>query len=411
MALWGAIGLLLFLADFNEEGLKALEARKYAEAAALFQKAIDADPQDFAAYFHLALANTYLENDAAAILAYQKALELKPGLYQAQVNLGMVLLRQKRAGEAVPLLESAVQQKPGEYRPRFYLAEALLEAGDAAKAEAHYKAAAAADPKSAAAQLGWGRATARQERLPEAAEHYHQAAELDPSYRDELLELANIYEKAGRGADAIRVYRQFPENAGALERLGLLLLENGQHAEAIPVLEEAVRKDPTPANHLALATAYEFNQQSGKAMPILQALVQADPGNYDLHMRFGRALRTARQYPLAAQEFQKSAELKPDSQEPWKDLAATYIALKQFAGALAALDRARNLGDNSAASLYFRALALDQLAHERIPPPKKSIQLALEAYQEFLVASKDNKEQELVARERVNALQKELNRR
>src|SRR5579864_8107603 len=117
-----AIGLLLLFApitDYQGEGLKALEAKQYEQAVQLFTQAVQTDPADYAAHFHLALAFSLLGNDAEAIPEYQKTLELKPGLYQAELNLGILLLREKRAKDAVPHLDAAAQAKPKEFRPQW----------------------------------------------------------------------------------------------------------------------------------------------------------------------------------------------------------------------------------------------------------------------------------------------------
>src|SRR5579872_242567 len=134
------LSLLLFLgADFAAEGMKALEERKYQEAAELFTKAVAADPSDYAANFNLALAYSLLGKPAEAIPAYKKTLELKPGLYEAEVNLGILLIGQKQPADAVPLLQDAVEKKPKEFRPRNYLSKALLDSGANAQAEESYK--------------------------------------------------------------------------------------------------------------------------------------------------------------------------------------------------------------------------------------------------------------------------------
>ena len=129
----GAVLVLLFLptTDFEAEGLKALDGKQYDQAAQLFSQAIQSDPKDYAAHFHLALAYSLLGKDTEAVPEYQKSLELKPGLYQAELNLGILLVRMKRAQEAVPLLDAAAQTKPKEFRPQWHLAEALLEIGRA----------------------------------------------------------------------------------------------------------------------------------------------------------------------------------------------------------------------------------------------------------------------------------------
>ena len=226
--MWITAAALLFFQAANPgvEGMKALEEGKYEAAAEAFTKAVAADPSDYSAHFNLALAYSFLQQDARGIAEYHKTLELRPWLYEAQLNLGMLLLREKNPADARPLLEAAVAQKPAEFRPRFYLAEAELGTGDAVKAEADYRTALEANAKAAGAQLGLARALSQQGKLGDAAPHFRMAAELDSNYRDSLLELAVLYERSGQLGEAIEIYRQFPDQAAAQERLGALLLES-----------------------------------------------------------------------------------------------------------------------------------------------------------------------------------------
>ncbi len=401
----GAVLLLLFLpaADFEADGLKALDAKQYEHAAQLFSQAIQADPQDYAAHFHLALACSLLGKDSEAIPEYQKTLELKPGLYQAELNLGILLVRAKRASEAVSLLDAAVEAKPKEFRPQWHLAEALLASGDAAQAEAHYQAAAELDPKSAAAELGLARAQAKQNHLADAAGHFRKAAELDASFNDALVELAGLYEQNHQPEEAISIYQKFPGNVAAEERLGELLIETKRYADAIPHLEKAVGHDPTPANRLALATAYQRNHDSEKGLAQLAQAVAAAPESYDLHMRYGRELRDARQFVPAANQFAAAAKLKPDSKEAWNEMAAVLNSAEQYPQALAALDHVRALGGEVPGDYFLRAIILDRL-HDYKP--------ALEAYQKFLQTSGGkNPNQEFQARHRIVTIEHILNKR
>jgi tetratricopeptide (TPR) repeat protein len=395
--------LFLFAPDFVTEGMKALEDRKYQEAADLFAKAVAADPADYAANFHLALSYSLLGKAAEAIPVYKKVLELKPNLYEAELNLGILLIGQKQAKDAIPYLQNATDQKPKEFRPRNYLAKALLESGDFAKAEENYKSAAELDPKSAAAQLGLAQAQARQNRLPEAAEHFQKAAALDPAYKDSLLELAALLETAKQSADAIAIYQQFPENTAAQERLGELLIETKRYPEAIERLEKVIQKDPTPANSLALAHAYRLNKEPEKALPLLEKAVAGDPNNYDLRMIYGTSLRDQKKFSAAAREFYMVTQKRPDSKEAWNELIGMLVALDDYPQALAALDRVKALGGETPGHYFFRAIILDKT---------KQLKPALESYQKFL-ASADGKypDQEFQARQRVRIIQKELSKR
>ncbi len=401
--MWALAALLLLQTDYSAEGMKALEARKYEQAAELFTKAISADPKDYAAHFHLALSYSMLKRDADGVAEYQKVLELKPGLYEAELNLGILLIRENRASEAAPYLKQAVDQKPKEIRPRVYWAEALLATGDAPRAEEQYKAALELNPKSAAAELGLAQAQAGQNRVADASAHFKAAAQLDPEYKDSLLELAAIYEKNHQDAEAIAIYQEFPGNPAAQEHLGQLLLASKHSKEAIPALEAAMQKDPTPANRLALATAYLFEKQFDKALPMLNQSVAADPANYDLRMIYARGLRDNKQFEPAAQQFFQATKLKPASREAWNDLAGMLYILEKYPESLAALDRARQLGEDGPANYYFHAITYDKL---------RALKPALENYQEFLARSKGQfPDEEWKARQRLKLIQRELSKR
>lgn len=398
------LALLFFqTAGPGADGMKALEDGRYEAAAQAFTKQIEADPADYTAHFNLALAYSFLHRDPEGIAEYRKTLELKPGLYQAQLNAGILMLRQKNPADALPLLDAAATQKPAEFRPRFYLAEAQLAAGDSAKAEQSYRAALTLDTKSAGAHLGLARALAQQGKLTDAAPEFRQAAAADPEYRDSLLELAGLYEKQKQYAEAIELYREFPGNAAAEEHLGALLLASKQYGDAIPRLEQGYAQSPTSANRAALAAAYIFNNQAAKAIPLLDKSVNEDPSNVDLRLMYARALRDQKQYAPAAREFAAATKLKPDAAPVWDELGGVLYLADDYPAALSALDRARQLGENTAGNAFFRALVLDRL---------RQLKPALEAYQQFLSMSDGkNPNQEFQARQRAKLLQRELDKR
>jgi tetratricopeptide (TPR) repeat protein len=389
--------------DFSSAGMKALEEGKYEVAADAFSKAIAAEPKDYTAHFNLALAYSFLGRDAEGVAEYRKTLELKPGLYEAQLNGGILLLRQKDPAAALPLFEGAAEQKPKEYRPRYYLAEAQLQTGALDKAIDSYRLALELDPKSANAELGMAHALARQGKLADADPHFRQAAQLEPKYREYLLELAEFYEKNNQAAQAIALYREFPDNAAAQEHMGELMLENKQYADAVPRLESAYAKDPTQANRAALAASYIFAGQLEKALPLLNQAVAAEPANYDLRMMYARALRDQKQFPAAAAQFYEAAKLKPTEAKTWDQLGGMLFMMADYTQSLEAYGKAHDLGDDSAGNWFFRAIILDRL---------KQLKPALAAYQHFLsVSGGKNENQEIQARARVRIIQKELEKR
>jgi tetratricopeptide (TPR) repeat protein len=403
--MWPTTVLVLFLAfqsNYYELGLKALDEKRYPAAVENFINAIAAEPKDFSLHFNLALAYSLQGKDAEAIPEYKKALEMKPDLYQAQLNVGISLLREKHGAEAVPYLTAAVAQKPKEYRPNFYLASALFASGEFAKAEQTYTVALEADPKSPDAESGLARALAKQDRIADAAPHFNKAAELNPNYRDGLLELASLYEAQKQSTDAIAIYQQFPDNPGAQERLGELLLASGQAADAVTHFQAAIAKSPTTANRAALAAAYLKNKEPDKALPVVEQILATDPNNFEIRMLHGRILRDQRKFPLAAQDFFRGTKIKPDSPEAWSELAGALVLAEEFPSALGALDRVAALHAEKPGHVYLRAIVLDKI-NQRKP--------ALESYERFLgMSNGQSPDEEFKARQRVRILQRELNK-
>jgi len=367
----GAIILLLLAleqpADHAAEGLKALEAQDYAAAEQHLSRAVEADPSDFTARFNLALTQSLLGKRRDAIEGYRKVLSLKPGLYEAELNLGILLVLDKQSGEAVTLLESACRQKPGEFKPHFWLAEALLSTGKTSSATEHFERALELDPKNAGAWLGLARSQIRQGKLEEAEASIIKALDLEPDSRQALLELAAAYEQAGRLDKALDLYTQFPDHAAALERRALLLIKTGQSEQALWPLER---------------------------------LLAGEPDNAGLRLTYGRVLRDLKRYREAAAQFSFTVRLQPDLAEGWGELASVSVLLEDYAAALQALDRLKDLGAEKPGHLYLRAIMLDKM---------RQLKPALEYYEKFLEASRGaSPNEEFLARQRARIIKKEM---
>jgi tetratricopeptide (TPR) repeat protein len=389
--------------DYSAEGLKALDSQKYDAAVELFTKAVAEDPKDYGVRFNLALAYSLLGKDAESIPQYKAVLELKPGLYEAELNLGISLLRSKDAAGAVVQLKAAAEQKPAEFQPIFHLGDALRETGVLADAETAYTTAVKLKPDSADAEWGLAETLMREKKLADAEPHFRKAAALNPKYKSYLLQLATMFEADHQTERAVALYREFPNDVGAQERMGALLLSSGDTQTAIPALEAAVAKSPTAGNRVALAQAYLKAKQDDKAVAVTAQLVAAEPQAYDVRMFAGRLLLNVKKLPAAAAQFNAATQIKPDSIEAWRELSAILVIDQDYLGGIAALDRLRALGVETSGQLFFRALAYDHL-HQ--------LKEALGAYNKFLETSQGkNPDEEFKARQRARIIQHELDKR
>ena len=196
--------------------------------------------------------------------------------------------------------------------------------------------------------------------------------------------------------------KDFPNDPGAHEELGRLYLEADRPTEAVPEFKAAAEISPTPANRLALATAYLKANQPELAAPILEQAIAASPNDYDLHMAIGRIHRDRHDYTVAANQFVAAANIKPDSVEAWNEAASALVLADLYPQALAALDKIHSLNADKPGDYYYRAIVLDKL--HQIKP-------ALASYRQFLATSQGKfPDQEFIARQRSRILEREANR-
>lgn len=389
-------------ADLQKTGLQALDRGDFTQAQQAFSQIAAEHPENYSALFNLALAESGLRKDADAIGHYKQVLTLKPGLYEAELNLGILELRSHDDADAVKQLSDAVKQKPSAARPQRYLGEALLNGGNYREAETAFESALKLDPNMSVAELGLGQSLLHQDNLSGALPHYKQAVALDPANKSFLLEIAVALAKSDHKLEAVDLLAQFPDDAGARETLGNLYLEMNRPADAVTEFEAANKISPTPANQVALASAYLRNKQEDLAQPILEKALAANPNDFDLRMVVARLHRDRREFPLAASLFVAAANLKPDSVSAWNEAASAYVMAQEYPEALAALDRIHALKADSEGEYYYRAMVLDRM--HQIKP-------ALASYQRFLQLSQGkHPDQEFIARQRSRVLEKEATR-
>ena len=367
MALLLLLCLLLQDSDPLAQAVKALEDNHPQEAATLLKPVVEKDPKNYAAWFHLGLAQSLLGQDEDAVTSYRKVLEEKPDLYEARMNLAQVLTRLKRPAEAKPLLEAAIEQKPNAPGPQITLGEALIGLKDYPAAESRLRAALALDDKNADAWSLLGRALQLQNKLDEAIA---------------------AFEKTGdkSAASAIR------------EQRGLDLLNAGKPAEAAALFEQVVADAPTPAVKYALAIAYLRQKQPDRSIALAEDILRTNPKDFEVRMFYGRLLRDQKKYNLAAPQFLEAVRLKPEAVEAWSELTGMLILLEQYPQALQGLEKLRAMQGETPAYWWFRATILDATKQ-----PKD----ALAAYKRFLELSQDKSpDEEFKARQRVRILQK-----
>jgi tetratricopeptide (TPR) repeat protein len=352
------------------EAERDLDKKDYASAEALLKKYLQANSDNYAAWYDLGFADHQLGQRDDSIAAYRKSVSAKPDVFESNLNLGLALAEAGNA-EAEQYLRAATKLNPatniaqGHVRAWLALGR-LLEASNAEEAISAFRQAANLDPTNPEPHLDAGATFEKQRNTGEAEKEYQQALSIAPDSYDVLIALSNLYMRDKKFGDAqatlTRLIALHPNDAGAHFQLGRMLAIAGKNEAAAGEMEAGLTLDPS--DQKAQRDLADLDAGSGKydqAAQLYAALIRVNPNDGDLHAGNGRVLMKQKKFAEAEHELIKAAELKPGSGEIYGELAVAANENKNYQLAIKAADlRAKYLPENPM-SYFLRATAYDHL--------------------------------------------------
>jgi type IV pilus biogenesis/stability protein PilW len=200
------------------------------------------------------------------------------------------------------------------------LGEAYLAGGNLTAALRELKRAEGIDPDDHITQFDIGLVYLYRERYDQAIQHLQRAITLKPDFAPAINSLGNAYLAKGDWDRAIEAYQRIIEDVFygtphfALSNMGLAYYQKKDYAEAEKHFQEALKMNPDFVNALAgLATTYMATGRYDDAIAKLERAVRKEPKLPHLHLELGKAYEGKRNLPKAREEYQRAAELAPDS--------------------------------------------------------------------------------------------------
>lgn len=293
------------------------------------------DPRALFDAGYAADAQNHLD-DAASL--YRRAVEADPQSFEAHLSLGLLLARQNKLVEARPELVTATSLDPGD-------------AGLATKARA-WRALAQIDRN--------GDAT-------EASSDLLEALKLTPETPDDTLLAAGLADQAGEYEAAETAYRRVlaedPKSAPANAGLAHILIERKQYPEAETLLRAALVQSPSdPALTAQLATVLAA-QDKAEALPLLQKLHDAHPADPAITSMLAEVLADAGDAAGSDQLYVGLLAANPKDPSLLIGHGQNLIRQLKYAQALAAFDKATQLDPANAdgwSGLAFAASRTNQ---------------------------------------------------
>lgn len=301
-----------------ETALNSWLADHPADARALFDAAYVADAENRL-------------DDAAGL--YRRATEANPQSFEAHVELGLLLARQGKPAEARPELAAATQLDSGA-------------AGVCAKARA-WRALAEIDRKNDPA---------------EASEDLLEALKISAETEDDTLLAANLADQGGQTEAAEKAYRRVlaenPRSAPANAGLAHLFIARKQFPEAETFLRAALEKSPGDMTLTAQLAAVLAAQDKAEALPLFQKLHNAHPDNATITRMLAEVLAEAGDAAGSDHLFNRLLAASPENPDLLVAHGQNLLHLLKYAEAYAILNRATQLDAANAdgwAGLAFAA--------------------------------------------------------
>ena len=284
-----------YVQDWVLKGDCLNKLKRYEEALASCDKAIEIDPNYKDAWVTQGRALDNLKRYEEALASYDKAIEIDPNYHWAWVSRGSVLNNLKRYEEALASYDKAIEINPNDH-------------------------------------WAWamrGATLYNLKRYEEALASCDKAIEIDPNYNSDWAMRGLVLDNLKRYEEAIASYDKAieinPNDNWDWAMRGLVLDNLKRYEEAIASYDKAIEINP---NY-----------------------------NWDWAMR-GLVLDNLKRYEEAIASYDKAIEIDPNYNWAWAMRGWTLINLERYEEALVSCDKVISLGEKGCYVLANRAISL-----------------------------------------------------
>jgi tetratricopeptide (TPR) repeat protein len=234
---------------YESRGIRALDSKDWAAAAALFRKGLALEPNSAALHHRLGTAIAMMGDEAAAQPEFEAAVRLEPGYHPAQYSLGVLLQARGRHDEAIERFAAALGARPSYTEARLRLATSLRRAGRPKEALPHYQEILGLEPDLHEARFGEAMALFQVGRYREARDRLAAAMKAHPDQTVYAHGLARLLAAAPEdrirdGNRAVALVQELLQKEQRTVDLGetfaMALAAQGRYDEAVAVQRDLI---------------------------------------------------------------------------------------------------------------------------------------------------------------------------
>jgi predicted O-linked N-acetylglucosamine transferase (SPINDLY family) len=308
---------------------KALAARDYSHAGALFEQAASHSPEAHQAWFGLGeVAQGIGQQDTAAAF-FQHAAQLRPENARYRQRLGESLGKLGQVEPAIQQLLAARQLAPKEAGILCSLSGAYVKAGNWQHARQLLEEAVRLPRPLAAHYCLLGMACQKLGELDEALKAFDKAIKLAPRYPDAWLSFGHLYiekqEMDKAGACLKKLQELAPEAVSTIDLAGELAWARGNTREAASFYRQAADSAPDDRNIQAKLAVTLI--MCGEALAAIDAMERAHALGISedwILEKLGTMFALKYWTPMARENLEMAVERNPDNFSAWNTLLIVY---------------------------------------------------------------------------------------
>nr|WP_315488115.1 tetratricopeptide repeat protein [uncultured Rhodoferax sp.] len=344
-------------------GLIAAQTGNPEAALGLIERAIEIFPGN--PDFHINRGNVHrtLRHFDAALASYSNAIALKPEYAQAHCNQGVVLQELSQFQAAVDSYDRAIAFSPGLVEAHSNRGVALIELQQLDAAVASCERAIALNPAYTEAHYNRGNALLGLKQIDEAIASFDRAIAIRPTCAQAYFSRGVALHERKALEAALASYDQAivlnPQHAKAFFTRGFVLMELGRYEASIASYDQAIAINPTYTDaHSNRAAALLALKLWEAAVASCDKAITLDPNHAQALTNRGVALHQLKQFDEAMVSYNSAIAAQPDYVQAHTNRGVALHALKQLDAAVACYDRAIAIQPDYAEAHFYKSLAL-----------------------------------------------------
>jgi tetratricopeptide (TPR) repeat protein len=360
---------------------------RFAEAEALFRRALQLNPKAVVASRNLASALLAQDKPDDAIRQYDQTIRLSPQDSDLKMEVARLELQRGKFAEALSTLDAAKPARLGpaaiplkaasllgldrkadaealipmtKGRPdaALDLAQVFVAAGDPGAA---LKALSLLNPvpKRAAARVAYlkGRALRQQGDRNAAMASFRQALAADPKSLETMLAMGELFSSENKYSDSLAMLQKArsvaPDSLEVLRHLIVELMHAGQNDRGLEAAQDLQRKSSALDDRYLVASVMLQQKQFQPASHILEDYVTERPEDAKGHLGLGLAYVNMLRYAEAQKALERALEINPGLAEAEHQLGLLASQQGDRQGAIQHWQRAVALKPDHARALFY----------------------------------------------------------